>query len=116
MDWRIPNDVAILTCEYILKCCLNIGRIESRCLDEAESVAFGEGLCLVCGHSTQVSQVALVTDQHYHDILIGMVAQLAQPSLDVLISQMLGDVVHEQSPNSPAVVSRCNGPVTLLTG
>lgn len=99
-----------------MKSRLNVGRIESRCLDEAESVALGEGLGLVCGHSAQMSQVALVADQHYHNVLVGVVAKLAQPPLDVLVSQMLGDVVHEQSPDSPAIVSRCNGPVTLLTG
>lgn len=99
-----------------MKSRLNIGRIEGRRLDEAEPVALGEGLGLVCGHSTQMSQVALVANQHYHDVLVGVVAQLAQPPLDVLVSQMLGDVVHEQGADGPTVVSRCYGPVTLLTG
>ncbi len=42
-------------------------------------------LCLVGRHGAQVSQVALVADQHDHNVGVGMVTQLAQPPLHVLV-------------------------------
>lgn len=61
-------------------------------------------------------QVALVADQHNHDVLVGVVAQLAQPPLHVLVRQMFGDVVHEQGADRAPVVGRRDRPVALLAG
>lgn len=59
-------------------------------------------------------QIALVTDEHDEYVLVGVVAELPQPSLDVLIRQVLGDVVDEQGADRAPVVRRCDGTVTLL--
>jgi hypothetical protein len=61
-------------------------------------------------------QIALVTDQHDDDVRVGMVAQLLQPSCDVLVCLVLADVVDEQRSYSAAVVGRSDGAVSLLAG
>lgn len=59
---------------------------------------------LVGGHGAQVPQVALIAHQHDDDVGVGVVLQLRQPALGVLIRQILGDVVHQQRSHRPAVV------------
>lgn len=59
---------------------------------------------LVGGHSPQVPQVALVAHQHDDNVGISMILQLLQPALSILICQVLGDVVDEQSSHRPPVV------------
>lgn len=60
-------------------------------------------------------QVALVADQHDNDVLVGMIAQLSQPSLYILVGQVLGNVVYQQGTDSTPVVRRRNSTITLLT-
>lgn len=59
-------------------------------------------------------KITLVPDKHDKYVLVGVVAQLAQPPLHVLVWQMLGDVVHEQRAHRAAVVRRRDGAVPLL--
>ena len=59
---------------------------------------------LVRGHGPQVAQVALVAHQHDDDVVVGVVPQLLQPALHVLVGQVLGDVVHQESPHRTPVV------------
>lgn len=66
-------------------------------------------------HSSQVSQIALVPDQHDYNIGIRMVSQLFQPPRDVVVRLMLANVVNKQRADCTSVVSRCDGPVALLT-
>lgn len=61
-------------------------------------------------------QIALVAHQHYDNVLIGMVAQLSQPSLDILVRQMFGNVVDKQRTDSTTIVGGRNGTVSLLAG
>lgn len=82
-----------------------------------------------------MSQIGLVTAEHdlgsqlvsvrqilpqlvrpYHNVGVGMIPQLLQPPRDVLVSLLLGDVVNEEGTHGAAVVGRCDGTVTLLTG
>lgn len=53
----------------------------------------GERPRLVCGHGPEVAEIALVADQHDDDVVVGVVPQLLQPALHVLVRQMLGYVV-----------------------
>lgn len=47
-------------------------------------------LCRLVGrHGAQVAQVALVADKHDDNVLVGMIAQLAQPSLNIFIRHVL---------------------------
>jgi len=48
---------------------------------------------LVRGHSSQVSQVALVSNKHDDNIRISMISKLFQPSCHIVICLMLADVV-----------------------
>ena len=61
-------------------------------------------------------QIALVSDEHNDNIGIGMVPKLLEPPSDVLVGLVLADVVNEESAHGAAVVSRCDGTVTLLAG
>lgn len=63
-----------------------------------------------------MSQIGLVAHQHNDNVLIGMIAQLPQPSLYIFVRQMLGNVVDEQCSDSTTIICRCNGPITLLSG
>jgi len=105
-----------LTCEYVLECRFNVRRVEGRGFYETQAVALGKQLRLVRGHGAQVPQVGLVAHQHDDDVLVGVVAQLPQPPLHVLVGQMLGNVIDEQGSHSTAVVGRGDGAVTLLAG
>lgn len=64
----------------------------------------------------EVPKIALVTDKHDQYILISVIAEFAQPSLDVLVGQMLGYVVDEQRAHRTAVVRRRDRAVPLLPG
>lgn len=75
-----------------------------------------KGLGLVCGHCAQVSQIALVSDQHDDDVGVSVVPQLLQPSRDVLVGLVLADVVDEEGTDSATVVGRRDGAISLLAG
>lgn len=60
---------------------------------------------LVSGHGPEVAQVTLVAHQHDHDVVVGVVSQLLQPALHILIGEVFGNVIDEQSPNSTTVIS-----------
>ncbi len=64
-----------------------------------------KGARLLGGDRTQVSQVWLVSDEHDHDVGIGVVAQLAQPAFDVLVGQVLRDVVHQKGADGTAIIA-----------
>ena len=64
-----------------------------------------KGMGLVCGHGPEVAQVALVTHQHDDDVVVGVVPELLKPALHVLVGQVLGDVVHQESPHRAPVVA-----------
>jgi len=118
-----------LTREDVVESRLHVGGVQSRRLEEGQPVLFckdrvssggcrelqpprggteGGDTCkapgLVGGHGPQVPQVALVAHQHDDDVGISVVLQLLQPALGVLVRQVLGDVVDEQSSHRSPVV------------
>lgn len=105
-----------LTRKLVLEGQLDIARIQRRSLNEAQSVLAGELLGLLSGHSPQVPQIALVSNQHDDDVRVGMVAKLFQPARDVLVGLVLGDVVDEEGADRAAVVSAGDSTVALLAG
>ena len=62
-----------------------------------------------------MSQIALVSNQHDDDVVVGVIAQLFQPSRDVLECLVLADVVDEQRADCAAVVGGGDGAVALLS-
>jgi hypothetical protein len=52
-----------------------------------------------------VLQITLVTDEHYDNVLVGVIAQLLQPPCDICVRSMLGDIIYEQSTDCAAVIS-----------
>lgn len=63
-------------------------------------------LRLLCRHRTQVSQIALVSNQHDNNVGICVITQFFQPSSHVLVCRVLCDIVYQKSTNSAAVVTR----------
>lgn len=51
-----------------------------------------------------MAQVTLVAHQHDDNVAVGVVPQLLQPSLHVLVGQVLSDVVDQESADGAAVV------------
>ncbi len=85
---------------------LDIGRVQRGRLDEGQVVLLGESASLFRRNCTKVSEIGLVADQHDDDISVGMVTKLAKPAFDILVSQMLGNVVDQESSNSTTVVPK----------
>jgi hypothetical protein len=48
---------------------------------------------LVRGHSSQVSQIALVSNKHDDNIRVSMISKFLQPSCHIVIRLVLADVV-----------------------
>lgn len=88
----------------------------SRCLKTGNSGRTSKLLGLLGGDRTQVPQIALVTNEHNHDIRVGVVAELLQPPGDIVVGLVLADIVDEKGTDSAAVVGRGDGTVALLTG
>ena len=53
--------------------------------------------------SSQMAQIGFVADQHDNNVGFCMVAKLLQPTLDVLKSSMLRDVINKQRTNCSSV-------------
>ena len=59
-------------------------------------------------------QIALVSNKHDDDVRICMIPQLLEPSRDVRVRGVFGDIVYEQSTNCASVVTvirRVRGPI-----
>ena len=63
-----------------------------------------------------MSQIALVSDQHDDDVGIGVIPQLLQPPVDILVGLVLANVVDKEGPDGTTVVGGGDGAITLLTG
>ena len=68
-------------------------RFSSRATVAAYAVHTGKLLGLLRRNSPQMSQIALVSYQHYHNVRIRMVPQLFQPPRNILICLVLADIV-----------------------
>jgi len=67
-------------------------------------------------HIPQVTQIGLVTDEHDDDVLVGVIAEFAQPPFHIFVCEVFGNVVDEQSSDSTPVIRRGDGAVPFLTG
>ena len=74
----------------------------------------GELFGLLGGHCPQMSQIALIPDEHDDDVRVSMIAELLQPPSDILVRLVLADIVNKERTNGAPVVGRCNGAVSLL--
>lgn len=54
-----------------------------------------ELLGFLCWDSPQVSQIALVTNEHDDNIRVRMVPQLFEPPCNIFISLVLADIVYQ---------------------
>lgn len=62
-----------------------------------------------------MSQIALVADQHDHDIGVRMVPKLFQPPRDIVVGLVFADIVDEQGADGSTIVGGCDGSVSLLS-
>jgi len=65
---------------------------DSRRIERAHT---GKLLGLVCWDSPEVLQITLVSDKGNDNVLIRVIPQLLQPSCDVLVCLVLGNVVDQ---------------------
>jgi hypothetical protein len=79
-----------------------------------ESGRTSKGFGLIRGHRPKVLQIALVPDEHDHDVRIGVVPELLKPPSDVRIRLVFRDIVDEQCTNRTAVICRRNGTIAFL--
>lgn len=80
----------------------------------ADIIHTGKLFGLLRRDSPQMSQIALVSDQHYHDVGICMVSQLLQPPRNILVCLVLADIVDKQRPDGTSVICGCDGSVSFL--
>ena len=73
-------------------------------------------LRVLCGHSPQMSQIALISDQHDDNVRVGVVPQLFQPPVHILVGLVLADIINQEGTDGTTVVGRGNGAVPFLTG
>ena len=52
-------------------------------------------------------EIALVSDQHDHNVRIRMVTEFLQPAMHVLVCRMLGNVVDKKRSHGTSVVAVC---------
>lgn len=69
----------------------------------------GKQTCIDLGlfrrHSSEVTKVAFVANQHDDDVGVGMVTELLQPSLHILVGQVFRNIVDQQRPHCSAVIT-----------
>ena len=51
-----------------------------------------------------MAQVTFISDEHDDDLLVGVVAQLLQPTLDAIKRHMLANIVDQQGTHGSAIV------------
>lgn len=79
----LGHDVVDLS-EDALECLLYVGGLQGGGLNKGQTLLLAECLGVLCLNRPQVTQVAFVTDQHDHNVAVGVVPQLLQPPLNVL--------------------------------
>lgn len=82
--------------------------------EDEEGQRTGKLFSLLSRHSPQMSQITLIPNKHDNDIRVGMIAQLLEPAVNVIVSLMLADIVDEQGADSAAVVGGGDCAVSLL--
>jgi len=101
--------------QNILEGEFDVGGIESAGLDEKKLVFLGEFFGGVGRHFAQVSQIRFVPNQHNHDVVGGVFAELREPSLDVFEGGVLGNVIDEERADGTAIICARDRSVSLLT-
>ena len=62
-------------------------------------------LCLIGRDRSEVAKIALVANKHDDDVGVSMVTEFFQPSLHILVCEVLGNVVDQQRPHCSSVVT-----------
>ena len=62
-----------------------------------------------------MSQITLVTDQHYDNVRVRMITEFFQPPRYVIVCLVLADVVDKKRPNGTPVVCGSDGSIALLS-
>lgn len=83
----------------------DVRRVQGRSFDEGNAVFLRERFRLVARHRTQMSQIGFVSHQRDDGVRIGVIAQLLQPPVDVLVTAVFADVVDEQRADGAPVVT-----------
>lgn len=99
-----------------LKGGINPGGIEGGRLDKGKAVLASEGSAIPHKDSALVVQIHLVADEHNEAVLLGILLNLLEPHGNMIERVAVGNVVHQEGTDGPAVVRRGDGTITLLAG
>jgi hypothetical protein len=94
----------------------DIGGSLCRCLEEFNAKAVGKLLALFGGDDTLGRQIRLVAHQELVDVFAGVPVNFVQPLLYVVEGFVISDIIDDNNAVGTAVVRRCNGTETLLSG
>ena len=111
-----PGHQPVDFCEDSLKGRVDARGVEGGGFDKGQVVLLRKRHGLVRFYRPQVAQIALVSDEHDHDVGLGVVPQFFQPPLDVLKGPVFGNIVDQEGPDGPPVVGTGDGAVAFLSG
>lgn len=111
---RLLADGPVNVAQDQLERLLHVGRLQRGRLDVGKAFRLGEALRVAGGDGPEVPQVGLVADEHDSDVGVGMVAQLLEPSADVLKGGGFAHVIDQDRAERPTVVGACDCTVPLL--
>ncbi len=85
-------------------------------LNKRYSVVLRRFLTPLGGHHSLIVHVALVAHDHFHDVLVCVLVDIAQPLADAIKRLAVGDVVDEHDAHGASVVRRRDRVEALLAG
>lgn len=98
-----------------LECFFNICGLQSWSFYKRKPFLLWKCLSIISWHTSQMLEIRLVPNQHDHNVGVGVISQLLQPSFNILIGYMLRDVIHQQSSYSATIVRTSDSSVSLLS-
>mmetsp|Transcript_14306 Transcript_14306/g.30342 ORF Transcript_14306/g.30342 Transcript_14306/m.30342 type:complete len:230 (-) Transcript_14306:421-1110(-) len=111
-----PGHEPIDFCQDSLKGRVDSRGIQGRRFNKGQVVLFRKGHGFVGFYRSQVPQIALVSNEHDHNVGFGVIPEFLEPPLDVLKGSVFRNVVDQQGTNGSPVVSAGDRPVAFLSG
>jgi len=94
----------------------DVGRSLGRSFEEFNAKGVGKFLALLRRDNTLARQIGLITNEKLVDVLRCVSINLVQPLLYIVEGFLVGDIIDNDNSMGTAVVRRCNGTETFLSG
>ena len=109
----LPADHSVDLGEHLGEGILHVQGLKRRGLHEECVLLLSEGLGILCGDCPQVTEIGLVPHQHDHDVGVGVISKLLQPSFHVLKGYMPSDIIDKESTHSASIIGTRDSTVPL---